>query len=439
MGELLILGGALLGSPDASLENERGVWIRDGAIVGTGDNDSLIAEHPDVEAIDARDLLLLPGLVDAHTHAYGLLAHGLPIPSPPSGFFEFLADFWWPRVEDRLDRAMIEAAMTLSCCRMIRTGVTAFCDVLEAPNAPVGMLDVEAEVVRRAGLRAVLMTEASERIDAARGERLLMENARFIEATAGDPFAHGMLCLHTSFTCSEGFVERARELRDALGSAVHLHLSESAYEPAICQQRHGVSPAVWYDRLGLWDGPALASQVVAVGEDELRLLVARGVRTVHMPLSNCEVGGGVSPVPTMIDLGMRPGLGTDGYIANLFEVMRGAFLIHKGVRRDPSVMPARDVLSMASRWGADAIGFPQCGSIAAGKGADLIGIDLGFDTPLGAANAVEQIVLHRDPEHVKLSIVGGRVVMRDGRLLTLDEEAARTEVRRQARRLWEAG
>jgi cytosine/adenosine deaminase-related metal-dependent hydrolase len=194
---------------------------------------------------------------------------------------------------------------------------------------------------------------------------------------------------------------------------------------------------MWYDQLDLWSELALASQVVAVNEEEIRLLARRGVRVAHMPLSNCEVGGGVSPVPAMIECGIRPGLGTDGYINNLFEVMRGAFLIHKGVQEDPTVMPARQVLHMATDWGADAIGFPNCGTIAPGKNADLIGIDRGFDTPLRAANAIEQIILYRNPENVRLSIVGGRVLMEDGDVLTIDEDAARAGVLEQAKRLWE--
>jgi 5-methylthioadenosine/S-adenosylhomocysteine deaminase len=436
VADLLVLGGALLPSATEELRSGWGLRIEDGRVAEIGANESLQAAHPRAEAVDARRLLLMPGLVDAHTHAYGVLAHGLAPASPPCGFYEFLADFWWPQVEDRLDQAMIEAAMALWCARAIRGGVTAFCDVLEAPNAAPGILDDEADVVRLAGLRAILMIEASERVDRARGESLLAENVRFVEATARDPLVGGMLCLHTSFTCSEELVVRARDTRVDLDCAVHLHLSESAYEPTVCLDRRGVRPTEWYERLGLWDGRALASQVVSVDEGELRLLAARGVRTVHMPLSNCEVGGGVSPVPAMLDLGMRPALGTDGYIENLFEVMRGAFLIHKGVRENPSVMPASVVLRMATEWGADAIGVPESGVLDVGRAADLIGVALDFDTPLRTANAAEQLVLRRNPEHVELSIVGGRILMRDGRLLTVDEDAARAEVRRQAERLW---
>lgn len=436
MSELVVLGGGLITSAADGLRRDTGVAVRDGHIVDVDDNASLRDRYPSATIIDARHLLLLPGWVNAHMHSYGLLAHGLVPEEPLAGFFEFLQSFWWPRVEDRLDPPMIEAALQWAACLMIRSGVTAFCDVLEAPNAVSGILDLEAEVVRRSGLRAVLMTEASERMGRKRGEALLTENARFIEAHQSDTMVRGMLCLHTSFTCSEAFVRQACEMREALRCTLHLHLSESPYEPTLCQERYDLRPVPWYEQVGLWEGPVLASQVVAVDEDELRLLSARDVHVAHMPLSNCEVGGGVAPVPQMIQYGMQPGIGSDGYINNMFEVMRGAFLIHKGVHRNPAVMPSDAVFRMATEWGAKAIGFKTSGSLAPGAAADMIGIDMDFDTPLTGENALDQVILFRNPEHVQLSIIGGRKVMECGEILLLDEQKARHDAHCQAKRLW---
>ena len=223
---------------------------------------------------------------------------------------------------------------------------------------------------------------------------------------------------------------------DDLGCDLHLHLSESEYEPAVCLEEHGTRPVMWYERLGLWSSSVLASQAVSVDEEEIRLLAERGVRVAHMPLSNCEVGGGVAPVPDMIDNGMCPGIGSDGYINDPFEVMRGAFLIHKGVRRTPLTMSAKTVLSMATTWGAEAVGFPQVGDITPGKQADLIGIDIDLDTPLTEENVLEQLVLYRSAQDVKLTMVGGEVLMKDGDVLTLDVESIRQHAREQAIKLW---
>jgi len=436
MAERIVRGGGLLVGVDEPLRFGWGVWIADGRVGEVGPNDELAARHAGAEILNAEELLLMPGLIDAHLHAYGRLAHGLVADDPPDGFYPFLADYWWPEVEDRLDEAMIEAAMQHACCQMIRSGVTGFCDVLEAPNAPAGVLDVEADVVHAAGLRAVLMTEASERISTARGEWLLEENAAFARAHRDDTRVRGMLCLHTSFTCSESFVRRARGMMDDLSCDLHLHLSESPHEPETCRRRYGTRPVDWYDRMGLWGRDVLASQVVSVTDDELETLAGRGVRVAHMPLSNCEVGGGVAPVPGMIARGMRPGLGTDGYIGDLFEVMRGAFLIHKGVLQSPKAMPASAVLHMATDWGAAAIGLENVGRLDPGYSADLIGLDCRFDTPVTPRNALDQVVLFRGAGDVRLSIVAGDILLNDRRLLTMDEERARGVLAEQARRLW---
>lgn len=432
MDERIVLGRAVLAAADAELKNDWGVRIADGAIAEIAPNDVLATRR--VEAIDARDLLLMPGFVNGHMHSYGILAHGIPLAATPQGFYPFLADFWWPRVEDQLDAPMIEAAFRLACAKMIRYGITTVCDVLEAPHAVPGALEVEARVAEESGIRAVLTVEASERHGPRWAEAALTENAEFAGHRRTGRVT-GMMSLHTTFSCSEPFVRRGKRLAQEVAIRIHIHLSESDYEPSFTLERYGVRPVAWYDRLGFWDDSVLVSQGVALDAQEVATLASHGVRHVHMPLSNCEIGGGVAPVPDMIAAGMRPGLGTDGYVNDPFEVMRAAFLIHKGVRRDPLVMPARDVLAMATSWGAAAVGV-DAGVLAPGRRADLIGLRLDLDTPLTNDNVADQIVLFRNGLDVALSIVDGRVLLQDGELQTVDPEAARREAHTQARRLW---
>ncbi|MEN6368539.1 MAG: amidohydrolase family protein [Thermotogota bacterium] len=434
MDERILLGGALLTAADAELRTGWGVRIVDGTVAEVGPNEALAKTRRGIETIDARDLLLMPGFVNAHMHSYGLLAHGIPLAQPPAGFYPFLAEFWWPRVEDRLDVAMVEAAFRLACAKMIRSGVTTVCDVLEAPRAAPGVLDVEARVAEEAGIRAVLSLEASERHGPAAARAALFENAGFA-ATHGTGRVTGMMSLHTSFSCSETFVREGKALAVESGVRIHLHLSESDDEPSFTLERYGLRPAIWYDRLEFWDNSVLASQGVALDADEIAVLAKRRVRLAHMPASNCEVGGGVAPVPEMLEAGMHPGLGTDGYINDPFEVMRAAFLVHKGVRRDARVMPARTVLAMATSWGADAVGV-NSGVLAPGRRADVIGVRLDLDTPLTPENVADQLVLYRSGTDVALTVVDGRVLFQNGELLTVDAEAARREAHVQARRLW---
>jgi cytosine/adenosine deaminase-related metal-dependent hydrolase len=155
-----------------------------------------------------------------------------------------------------------------------------------------------------------------------------------------------------------------------------------------------------------------------------------------MPLSNCEVGGGVSPVSDMFDRGMTVGLGSDGYINNFFEIMRGAFLIPKAHFQSTSIMPAQDVYDMATTLGAQAVGLPDAGRLEAGCKADLITIDLDTPTPINEHNVYDQIVLFRNPQNVCDVMVNGRFLKRNHRLLTVDAETAKTNLRACAQTFW---
>jgi cytosine/adenosine deaminase-related metal-dependent hydrolase len=182
----------------------------------------------------------------------------------------------------------------------------------------------------------------------------------------------------------------------------------------------------------------LASQCVQLSPEEVRIIAERGVRVVHMPLSNCEVGGGIAPVPDLIEAGAMVGLGSDGYITDFFEVMRGAFLIHKARRQDPRVMPASLVWYLATEGGARAIGFENVGRLAAGWQADLQLIRVDLPTPLKHHNLYDQILLYCHATDVTGAMVNGSVLMRDGILPGVDESGLRMRTQAAAERLWSA-
>ena len=184
-------------------------------------------------------------------------------------------------------------------------------------------------------------------------------------------------------------------------------------------------------------GPnVLASQGVKLTPGEMDILARRGVNLVHVPLSNCEVGGGVSPVPDLLERGINVALGTDGYINNFFEVMRGAFLIHKAMRENPQEMPAAAVFKMATQNGGRALGKWPIGELKPGNRADVIAIEPDLPTPLNAHNIHEQLILFCNPAQVKEVWVEGQPVKKEGRLITLDESAVKQAVKQQAKRLW---
>jgi len=423
-----------------------GVVVEGGRVAATGSHVDLRTRFPEAVVVDAPDCVITPAFVNAHHHMYGVLAHGIPTPPIPppgrggteGGGWPFLEEFWWPRVEDRLTHDLIAAATDWACLEMVRSGVTTCYDCLEAPYAIPGALEVEAEVVRRWGLRGVLSFEATERVSVGNGNLGLCENADFIVACrARGGLLSGMMCFHTTFTCSAGFIRRAFALAAELGAKVHMHISEGTYEPEYCLSHFGVRPVAYYDRLGVLSDHVLASQCVQVDAGEIAVLSRHGVHVSHQPLSNCEVGGGFAPVPEMLEAGVNVALGTDGYVNNFFEVMRAAALVPKARLRDPGAMPADVVWTMATQNGARALGDDELGILTPGHQADLLLIAVDLPTSLAPHNLADQLLLWRNPCDLHSVMCAGRWLLRDGKVVGVDEEAVRARVAEAATRLWQ--
>jgi len=415
-----------------------GVRVQAGSITDVAPNEKLARDYPQDRAIQAENQVLSPGFVNTHTHLYGVLAHGIPLDQAPAGFWPFLTDFWWPRVEDRLDHKMIRAACDWQCLEMARSGVTSFYDCLEAPNSIPGCLDAETEIVEKHGLRAILSFESTERVSPKNGLLGLQENFNFTSRQRSKGgLIQGMMCFHTTFTCSEEFIRQAFRMADKLNCQVHMHVSEGAYEPEQMLEKNQLRTLEFYDRIGVLSSHTLASQCVQLNDREIELIADRGVHVSHMPLSNCEVGGGIAPIPQLCAAGVTVGLGSDSYIDNFFAVMRGAFLIHKANQRDPRVMPASLVYYLATEGGARALDLERVGRIHVGWKADLQLIDANFPTPAADWNLYDQLILYRDPQHVRLVMVNGKIVLENGASRTGVESIARETLWEETLRLWE--
>ncbi len=431
----LVLGKFLLDGCGGAAE-DTGVAVSGGTVISVDSNARLLEMYPDFTVWDRRDCIISPGFVNAHMHAYGILSHGITPPEPVTDFEAFLNRFWWPLVENRLDGDMIEASSRASALELLDSGVTAFCDVLEAPNAIGDGLERIARVAEETGQRAVLSFEACERISREHGIAGIAENRRFFESRRSHPRISGMMCIHTTFTCSRDFIKTAAKTAREIGSGIQMHLNESRYEPQWCLKHHGKLPAALYEELGFLGSDVLASQGVKLSPEEIKTLSRHGVRIVHVPLSNCEVGGGFSPVPQLLAEGVTVGLGTDGYVNNFFEVMRGAFLLHKAHLEDPQVMPAETVFMMATAGGADAVGLPGCGRILPGGPADIITINADLPTPINRENIFSQLILYRGPADVRDVWTGGELRKEQGSLCGFDLDRIRRDVQEQAQRLW---
>ncbi len=437
----LVLSDWLLIAADRPAERSWGVRVVDGLVDDVGPRDQLLAAHPDDDVMDAIGQIVMPGFVNAHVHLYGTLAHGIaPVEGDgPDDFWSFLEDYWWPKVEDALDVDMIVAATDYVCAEMLRSGITTFYDILEAPNALPDALLAQKEVVERRGMRGLLSFEATERAGPEIARLGLEENLRLIDACDPSGLVGGIMCWHTTFTCSADYITEAFSLAADRGVMSHAHVNEGVHEGRWAEERLGARTVEFYADLGVAGPRFLASQCVQLSARERELLAELGVKVSHMPLANCEVGGGIALMPELIDAGVVVGLGSDGYVNDFYEVMRGAFLLHKARLQDPGAMPAETVLHMATEAGAQALGLDHVGRLEPGWSADLQVVDASFPTPLTAHNLADQVVLWRNHSNVRDVMVAGNWRVLGGELVDADLDQLRARTREQATRLWKAG
>lgn len=437
MNGTLILGDWLITTPHEVPKRGWGVRVVGDRVTAVGTHDQLQAAYPNDVIHRASGHVVAPGFVNAHVHLYGVLAHGIPLTNAPADFWGFLADFWWPLIEDALDHEMIAAATDWGCVEMLRSGITSFYDILEAPYAIPDALFAQKEVVERRGLRGILSFEATERVSQENGQLGLRENARLIEQCQKEGgLVQGLMCFHTTFTCSAPFIRQAFALGADLGVLTHCHCNEGVHEPEYALKHFGKRTLEYYQELGVTGPRMMASQCVQLSERERAIIAEHQIKVTHMPLSNCEVGGGIAPIPQQMAAGVTLGLGSDGYINDFFEVMRGAFLIHKANHQTPQVMPAHDVWYLATEGGARALGWENIGRLQPGWAADLQIIEATFPTPVAEHNLYDQLLLWRNHTHVKDVMVAGQWRVRDGLVVGADMGAIRARVQANAARMW---
>lgn len=436
MGKLLT--GKFLIKENNEIKKDWGLLIEDKIIKDIGPNERLQKQYKDHPHYDFSDKVISPGFINTHMHSYGVLSHGIPSVDVDS-FESFLKDFWWPLVEDRIDQEMIKVTSRFAAAELINSGVTAFCNVMEAPQSIPGALKVQADVLEEIGIKAVLSFEASQRVNEENGKLSLEENKDFFLNYKDHPLLSGMMCIHTTFTCSEDFIKDAISIAQKIGSGIQMHLSESSYEVEYTKDKYNLTPIELYDNLSYLDNYILASQGVKLFPKEIDILKEKDdINIAHVPISNCEVGGGIAPIKELLDNNINVGLGTDGYINNFFEVMRAAFLIHKAKHENPKVMPAEKVYKMAVQNGSQALHLDKSGSIKKGNFADIITIDIDTPTPINKENIFEQVILFRNPQNVIDVFINGEALKRNGQLTTLKFNKIKQEVNQQTERLWEA-
>ena len=378
------------------------------------------------KVIDGTGRLAIPGLINAHTHAYMTVFRNVADDLP---FHEWLMGTIDP-LEAKLTAEDGYWGAMLGCMEMLRTGTTTFVD----------MHMFEGQSVRAAaesGMRAVisrgLVGGESDKEGGARRIREALGEMAFADTLSHNGRISFRLAPHAIYTCDNGYMKEIIALAKEKALGINIHLSESHFEVDSCAAQHGCSPVELLDSLGLFELPVLAAHCVHLSDADIALLAKRGVHVATNPISNMKLGNGFAPIPKLQKAGVNICIGTDGAASNntlnLFREMGIVTLIHKGVAEDAVAVSAQDALHFATVNGAKALGL-NTGLIAPGKKADIaiLNLDVPQFQPLN--NPVSGLCYAAGGSEVETVLVDGRVVMENRRMLTLDEERIYFEVNR---------
>jgi len=437
--DLLIKNGLIVTmDKDRRILKDGSLAVENGRITAVG-RGIKIRGKPE-EVIDAKGKIVMPGLICSHTHLYGMLLRGAPLKiEAPTDFSQILQRIWWP-MDETMTRDDAHASALIACLEFIKTGTTLFADTFSGPSSIAGVLDRIADAVDKSGIRGVIAFEATERRTHAEGAKGAKENERFIKKVKKEKMrrVRGMFSIHASFTVSDELIRYVRDLASQYKAPITIHTSEGLIDMLHNCERYGKRTVERLHDVGVLGSDVVLAHCVHVNDDELGIIKSTGAKVAHNPMSNMLNAVGVAPVPKMLKMGIPVGLGNDGYIFDGFENIRAAFLLHKVALRDPRVISSMEALEMATIRGAELYGMEnELGSLELGKLADAIIINPSIaPTPLRPESVVGHLVNTVDGDDVETVIVGGNIVMRNRKVLTMDECEVVKIARRAAEKLW---
>ncbi len=433
---LLITNGIVITEDATRRVIDRGSVAIDGRdIVAVDRAETVAAAYTSADTIDANGSVVMPGLINAHTHAPMVLYRGL---ADDLALMDWLQKYLFPAEAKTVSPEFVRAGTRLAALEMIESGTTTYADMYYFEEEI-------ARVTKAAGLRGVLgqtiirfpVADAKTPADSlARTEKFAAEFAR-------DDLITPAVAPHSMYTLEEATLKACRALADRLRIPVIIHLAETEDEIKIAREQHNATPTAYLESLGFWGPRTLANHGVHVNADDIKILAQRGVGVSHNPESNMKLASGVAPVEKMRAAGIAVALGTDGAASNndldMFEAMRQASFLHKVISRDPRAIPAATAIQMATIEGARALGMErEIGSLEAGKRADVIvvSMDAARQTPMYEPQS--HLVYVTRGDDVRTTIVNGKILMRDRRVLTLDRKAVLDEARGFAARVRDA-
>ena len=441
---MIITNGKIVtwGEDNQILEG-KALLLRDGVIEAIENEAELLQQYTGERVLDARGQLVMPGLICAHTHFYGAFSRGMAIPGEPSrNFQEILKNLWW-----KLDKGLDEDGVRYSALALLadatRYGCTTLFDHHASPSCIDGSLDIEAEAVEKAGLRASLCYEVTDRDGAEKAMSGIRENGRFISGVAAGRYGDMLRAhfgLHASLTVNSETLDRC--LAENNGRAgFHSHAAEGIVDQEDALMKYGKRVVERFADAGVLGERTILAHGVHVTPHEIDLLANSGTWLSHQPRSNMNNAVGTAPVEEMLASGVKVCLGNDGFSNAMWQEWFFAYLIQKDHRADPRAMNGYDVIKIAvennSRLATQTWGGLRIGVIEKGAAADLIFVDYHPITPLHAGNLPWHILFGFRDGMVSTTIAGGKILMQDREMLLLDEAEIAAKSREATLRCWE--
>ncbi|MBF0565941.1 MAG: amidohydrolase [Nitrospirae bacterium] len=396
------------------------VAVKGGKILAAGPYSEINERFIAKKVIGGPGKVVLPGLINTHTHAAMVYFRGLADDLPLK---EWLECFIWPAENKWLSTEFCADAVSLACLEMLKSGVTTYNDMYF-------FQDGCARVVKEMGMRAVLGVGVLDfpSVSAKTTAEYLANAEEFLHKWKGDDLVTPCVSPHAPYTCSTETFRKAKALAEKYDVPLHTHLSETRYEVNTIKERYGKTPIEYLEEIGFLDSRLVAAHCVWVEDNEIEILARRGVGVSHCVESNLKLASGISPVVKMLKEGVKVTFGTDGAASNndldIFTEMAIAARLHKAISDDPTVLSARQTLAMATRDGAGVLGLAdKVGTLVSGKSADLVVADLNKPHLTPFYDIYSLIVYSMRASDVDTVMVGGQVVVENRKCLTADEGA----------------
>lgn len=423
-------------------------YIEDGAVVIEGNKiiavdttENILAKYKEEDIIDVDGKVIMPGFINTHHHIYSAFARGMASSGKPNeNFLEILENLWW-KIDKKLSLEDLKYSAYTTYIDCIKKGVTTVFDHNASPFAVTGSLDSIADAAKDLGLRTCLCYEVSDRDGEKIAQEGIDENINFIKKYNTDEqnMIKGMFGLHASFTLSDETLRKCDEELKGLNAGYHVHVAEGIDDLEQCLEKYGKRVVERLRDMDILGDKTIAVHCIHVTDDELNILRDTNTIIVHNPESNMGNAVGCQPFLELHQKGITIGLGTDGYTSDMTESMKVANIIHKHVKQNPSVAWGEVPVSMFenNRKIAQKYFSGDLGILRAGALADVIVVDYDPLTPMNENNINSHILFGFTGKDVVTTIIDGKVIMQDRKLVGINEKEIFKTSREVAKKLWD--